>query len=109
MKKRMIDPYRGTPLKLDAGAVWTRRPEKDSANAKTLERELIFDFDMDDYDDVRTCCKGKSVCSKCWRLLVVAVEVLEQALKEDFGFTQLLFVFSGGRGLHIWVCDKRAR
>ena len=108
MKDRMIDSRLRTPVKVDAGAVWTRRPEKDST-AKTVERELIFDFDMNDYDDVRTCCTGKKVCVKCWQLLVVAVEILEQALAEDFDYHKLLFVFSGGRGLHIWVCDKKAR
>lgn len=94
-------------MKVDAGAIWDRTPEKDS-NGKTIQRELIFDFDMNDYDDVRTCCTGKTVCVKCWKLLIIAVEIIEKALAEDFGFTQLMFVFSGGRGLHIWVCDKRA-
>jgi DNA primase small subunit len=104
MKNRMISTRDETPLKVDAGAIWNRVPEKES-NGKTIEREFIFDFDMNDYDDVRTCCKGKKVCEKCWRLLVIAVEVIERALAEDFDLHKLMFVFSGGRGLHIWVCD----
>lgn len=66
-------------MKVDAGAIWNRVPEKDT-NGRTLERELIFDFDMNDYDDVRTCCSGKRVCVRCWKLLITAVEVIENAL-----------------------------
>lgn len=72
MKNRMIDPRMNTPRKVDAGAIWNRIPEKEST-AKTVEREFIFDFDMNDYDDVRTCCEGKKVCVRCWKLLVIAV------------------------------------
>ena len=56
-----------SPLKVDAGAIWSEIPKKDQPG-KTEERELIFDFDMNDYDDVRNCCSGKTVCVKCWKL-----------------------------------------
>ena len=95
-------------MKVDAGAIWNQTPEKDS-KGKTVEREFIFDFDMNDYDDVRTCCSGKKVCLKCWKMLIIATEILELTLTEDFDFHKIMYVFSGGRGLHIWVCDKRAR
>lgn len=64
---------------------------------------------MNDYDDVRTCCTGKTVCTNCWKMIILAQKIITTTLTEDFGFTQYLNVFSGGRGLHIWVCDERAR
>ena len=44
------------PRKVDAGAIWTGIPTKDNKEEKTIERQFVFDFDMNDYDEVRTCC-----------------------------------------------------
>lgn len=99
------------PEKIDVGAVYNIRPSQKQSIASVypVERELVFDIDMSDYDNVRSCCSGKSICQYCWAWMSCAAMTLRYLLQEDFGFSHILPVFSGRRGVHLWVCDQRAR
>lgn len=101
------------PSKIDIGPVYNVDPQRRAAyqgqGFSPVERELVFDIDLTDYDDVRTCGKEGHICNKCWPLMGAAIKILDAGLREDFGFQHVFFVFSGRRGVHAWVCDERAR
>eukprot|EP00767_Chilomastix_cuspidata_P003650 gnl/Chilomastix_cuspidata/3772.p1 GENE.gnl/Chilomastix_cuspidata/3772~~gnl/Chilomastix_cuspidata/3772.p1 ORF type:complete len:453 (+),score=245.56 gnl/Chilomastix_cuspidata/3772:40-1398(+) len=99
------------PLKIDVGPLYSHPVGSRSAHPdfRAVAREFVFDIDATDFDAVRTCCAGAAVCARCWALMDVSVAVFDQVLRRNFGFEDLLFVFSGRRGVHCWVCDARAR
>ena len=39
----------------------------------------------------------------------MAIKVVDRALRDDFGFKHIMWVYSGRRGAHAWISDKRAR
>lgn len=100
------------PLKLDVGAIYNINPRIAKAHPgdfTPVQHELVFDIDISDYDDVRNCCKETSICPKCWPFMRIGAKILHSILTKEFGFKHLLFVFSGRRGFHCWVCDRVAR
>jgi DNA primase small subunit len=110
MRESILDT---NPAKLDVGAVYSFAPTKKNKVARgafiPLEKELFIDIDISDYDDIRTCCQGATVCPRCWELMAAACRTLDSILRLEFGFHHILWVFSGRRGIHCWICDEAAR
>lgn len=95
------------PTRVDLGAVYADPPSEMRNEGVPESRPLTFDLDLPDYDDVRTCCQGGESCQRCWKLIHVAVQIIDDLLS-TLGFKHLLWVYSGNKGVHCWVCDPRA-
>ena len=107
MKKTMMAKQ---PIKIDLGAYYNA-PPKDKGSVRQFEpvlRELVFDIDLTDYDPVRTSASGADITERCWKFMTVAIKIVDARLRQDFGFQHLFWVYSGRRGVHCWVCDRRA-
>lgn len=105
------------PGKIDIGAVFSHPPKDRHAlqgskerKLEPRQRELVFDVDLTDYDSVRKCgCSSANICLKCWKMMGMAIKVMDKGLREDFGFQNIAWFYSGRRGVHAWVCDESAR
>lgn len=58
---------------------WPFSPPKNThawyADFRPVQRELVIDIDISDYDELRTCGSGGHICTKCWPFMAVAIQV----------------------------------
>ncbi|EAX88441.1 DNA primase, eukaryotic-type, small subunit, putative family protein [Trichomonas vaginalis G3] len=101
------------PQRMEIGPVYTHpiaiRQQQSPGEFRPKSKELIFDLDADDFKDIKCCCGDSEICEKCWPYMHCAIDCLTTILRTNFGFKKIFPVFSGRRGIHIWVCDKKAR
>ncbi|KAL1747623.1 hypothetical protein HDZ31DRAFT_61099 [Schizophyllum fasciatum] len=109
MKKQVLAM---NPTRFEIGPMYTAKPRDRKLLRPTAftpqQRELVFDIDMTDYDPIRTCCSGADICRRCWGFITAAVKVLDSAIRDQFGYEHLLWVYSGRRGIHLWISDQEA-
>ena len=108
------DILRLNPSRFEIGPVYSTNPRdrktlRKASAFRPVAKELVFDIDLTDYDEIRTCCVKTNICHKCWQFITMAIKVVDVALRDDFGFEHIMWVYSGRRGAHAWISDRRAR
>jgi len=104
-----------TPDSFQLGGIFEQTPtqevrELNKRGVITATGPMVIDIDMNDYDRSLVCACGNEakMCDVCYQtLLVPAQRILDYLLCEIYGFQQTFKVFSGKRGMHVWVLDKR--
>jgi DNA primase small subunit len=106
-----------TPFRIDIGAIFDKKPHKKNKITptkedifKAKEKEFTIDIDITDYSPVRLCpCSDNAIfCKICWPLINLSIFVITDILKVSFGYNQIYWIFSGKKGVHCWVKDRRA-
>ena len=75
---------------------------------RALGKQLPFDLDLTDLAFLKIDKSNQSANDRYVRLVFGQVHILRAILHEVFGFEHFLPVYSGRRGAHLWVLDKRA-
>jgi DNA primase small subunit len=111
--KRLVSEFSGV-TSFHVGPVYSDRVVRNSEKqqSRPVRRELVFDIDLTDYDflDLNTA-EGDidmEACDAAWPVCATAVFVLQWLLKDAFGFKEFMVVYSGRRGVHVYVCDDKA-
>lgn len=74
--------------------------------AKDIESDLVSTLG---YCECEAPMIEVKLCSRCWCYLRGSIMIMNYILTRQYGFRQILFVFSGSKGYHCWVFDKAVK
>ncbi|MDA9633362.1 hypothetical protein N9S81_00320 [bacterium] len=75
---------------------------------KVVGKELVFDLDLQDNPWAAGAKSDMQHNDRFMPLLFASANILQLLLKQVYGFTNFLAVYSGRRGIHLYVLDRRA-
>jgi len=94
------------------GAFYDRRPSRNMRDNPARRRVLSFDIDLTDKEWLPVKDPAGEVsaelCDKAWCVSAASIDILKRILKVAFGYTKVLAVYSGRRGVHVHVFDDAA-
>ena len=94
------------------GAFYDRSPSRNMRNNPPRRRVLSFDIDLTDKEwlPVKDAAGEVSaeLCDKAWCVSAASIDIVKRLLHVAFGYTKVLAVYSGRRGVHVHVFDDAA-
>ena len=98
------------PAELHIGAVYSSEPRfhrEHNLAIKPVYREVVIDIDIDNYTNRPCGCQDATFCETCWkRYMNPTIKVIDEFLKNVVGSKQIVWAFSGRRGVHAFVLDS---
>lgn len=98
--------------RIDVGAMLAEHARVYKGTGKKREwvaLEIRFDIDANDQEYYRGCCRAlPKMCAQCAPLLRLGAQCLTRFVQIALKMKHLLWVFSGKKGVHGWVCDNDA-
>jgi predicted DNA primase small subunit len=103
------------PKRLQFGAIWKGVPNNFSRPNEQFPdmsqyKELCIDVDFDDQDFIQKKVKSPSETESftaAWSLAKVQISIHKKMLEDLFAFKHIYKGFSGRRGYHLIIADKR--
>lgn len=97
--------------KVNMGAVYNQNVSLHATarDFAPIGREFVVDIDLDDYTySGRASGTDLQGCDRTWPLMAMNINMVAMVMRETFGVSQMQVVYSGRRGVHLHVFDRRA-
>ena len=93
---------------LHIGAVYTCDMRNKQLRGLSVQRELVVEIDLNDYAAWGVDANDIGACDSAFHLCAFGMICMKYLLSESFGFRHFLICYSGRRGAHLTVHDRRA-
>ena len=123
-KRRHDDTLQTVPrqvAEVHIGAVYSGKPRTGRRDSQMVGNELVFDFDITDYNDFLRLPQAPSqeAIDKCWPVIAHSLEITVALLGSapakgvdeqhaPYAFKETIAFYSGKKGAHLEVFDERA-